>query len=332
MNDLLVFRNTTNEPQHWSLRVSRGDVLITDPGNLIKVRAKFRYGIRDMEGYYWGFNHPMIFVSEIEYGDEIEVSTLNETHDAAMDLADQGDSAMRKGQIDAATEFYKQAYELERGVAENANLQPSYSVMWLSAAALALQACLWVEARHCALMGMEKDPDNRVREELYAIYEEVAFSGAFQKIKLLMRIQRQIDRKQQRLDRVNKDLERVNNDQSSVGWPITGGANRKGLDKKVELHRSKLIRLSLEQRDIQKELHYLQAKLNWIAHGKDDKATAKIRFAAWQLSSLQKLKPGDTITLNTGEKVVIKKVNTKSVKITTGERVSMNDIQFSAKE
>lgn len=102
------------------------------------------------------------------------MSDLNELHDQAMELADDADVARRRGKLDEANALYYQAYKLELEVAQSVNVEPSRSVMYRSAAALALECNLLDEAQAMAQAGLTGETPLEIIDELQEIIAEVA--------------------------------------------------------------------------------------------------------------------------------------------------------------
>lgn len=101
------------------------------------------------------------------------MSSLNDLHDQAMELADDADQARRQGADDKANLLFKRAYEIELQAARRIDHEPSRSVMYRSVAALALEAGLFEEARSSALNGLAGQPTAEIHDELQSIIEEV---------------------------------------------------------------------------------------------------------------------------------------------------------------
>jgi CHAT domain-containing protein len=98
---------------------------------------------------------------------------LNDLHDQAMELADDADVAQRRGKIDEAQSLYRRAYELEIRVAHQVNAEPSRSIMYRSAASLAIECGLLDEAQTLALTGLAGQPPLEIYEELKEIIADV---------------------------------------------------------------------------------------------------------------------------------------------------------------
>lgn len=98
---------------------------------------------------------------------------LNDLHDQAMEIADDADIARRKGKLEEAQALYRQAYELELQVAQQVTVEPSRSVMYRSAASLALECGLLDEAQTLAQSGLAGQPPIEILEELQEIIIDI---------------------------------------------------------------------------------------------------------------------------------------------------------------
>jgi hypothetical protein len=97
---------------------------------------------------------------------------LNFLHDQSMELADEADRAVRNGDHEKASTLYFRAYQAERAVAERTVFEPSRSIMYLSAAALALLANLANEAKALAQQGIGPQTPSDVLKQLLEIANE----------------------------------------------------------------------------------------------------------------------------------------------------------------
>lgn len=94
-------------------------------------------------------------------------------HDEAMAIADEGDRARRTGDHPEAREYFARAMALERRAADAETTQPSRSILYRSAAWLALEAEDAVEAERLAACGLsDREVPDRVKGELRAVAEE----------------------------------------------------------------------------------------------------------------------------------------------------------------
>lgn len=102
------------------------------------------------------------------------MSSLNDLHDQAMELADHADEKRRQGADDKAVALFKRAFEIESQAAQATHQEPSRSILYRSAAALALEAGLFEEARASALAGLAGQPAAEIHEELQDMIDEIA--------------------------------------------------------------------------------------------------------------------------------------------------------------
>ena len=94
-------------------------------------------------------------------------------HDEAMAIADQGDRARRCGDHSGAREHFAQAMALERRAADGETTQPSRSILYRSAAWLALEAEDAAEAERLAACGLaDREVPERIKGELRAVAED----------------------------------------------------------------------------------------------------------------------------------------------------------------
>lgn len=96
-------------------------------------------------------------------------------HVRAMDLAFMGDRALSLGDRDRARDLFGQAFRLEIEVADmfrdRHGAEPTRSILFISAASLALQAGLDGEAAACARAGLDGEPSPENREWLEKFLE-----------------------------------------------------------------------------------------------------------------------------------------------------------------
>ncbi len=107
------------------------------------------------------------------------MKSINELHEAAMDLADQAFIARRKGDSDAANKLSRKAYEQELEAAEqlrdDLNAEPSRSVLYRSAASLAMECGETREAERLISIALIGNPPYEIAEELRNLLEQVNF-------------------------------------------------------------------------------------------------------------------------------------------------------------
>lgn len=103
------------------------------------------------------------------------MSNLNETHQQAMELAQQAFVARRRDDLATARSLAYRAFVLEKQAAEQSQTEPTHSVLHRSAATLALDCGEYREAERlvaAALAGTPPEPiANELREVLAALYQ-----------------------------------------------------------------------------------------------------------------------------------------------------------------
>jgi hypothetical protein len=103
------------------------------------------------------------------------MNSLNEIHQQAMELAEQAFTARRRDDPATARSLAYRAYLLEKQAAEQAQTEPTRSVLHRSAATLALDCGEYREAERlvaAALAGSPPEPiANELREVLAAVYK-----------------------------------------------------------------------------------------------------------------------------------------------------------------
>ena len=107
------------------------------------------------------------------------MKSINELHESAMDLADQAFLARRRGDIDAAYQLSRQAYDEEVRAAEilrnDFDAEPSRSVLYRSAASLAMECGETREAERLISTALIGNPPFEIAEELRNLLEQVNF-------------------------------------------------------------------------------------------------------------------------------------------------------------
>jgi hypothetical protein len=100
-------------------------------------------------------------------------------HKKAMDLAEKAVVAKVKNEQPKSKAFFQEAYEAEReaafAYADKNSTEPTRSVLFRSAAALALNAELYREAEQMACIGISGTAPIEILEELRDILEDVNF-------------------------------------------------------------------------------------------------------------------------------------------------------------
>ncbi len=104
--------------------------------------------------------------------------SVTEAHRTAMELADAADAAKRGGDTEAAVCFFGEAFVWESGAAlslrDNTEDEPSRSVLFRSAASLALSAGLPRDARRMIEYGLLGDPPEEIAQELRDLLKAAA--------------------------------------------------------------------------------------------------------------------------------------------------------------
>jgi len=102
---------------------------------------------------------------------------IKELHDQAMSLVEDAFFARRRGDLDLAKQKLQEAFPLEKEAAlrtkeENVG-EPSESVLLRSAATIALNAGMYLEAEKLACLGLSGNPPNVIADELREVLIEV---------------------------------------------------------------------------------------------------------------------------------------------------------------
>lgn len=92
-----------------------------------------------------------------------------------MDYADEADAAKRAGEGERARELFSQALELETQAAEFADAEPARSILYRSAATLALDCKLHRRAEILAATGLVGSPPSDIAEELRDVIDRANF-------------------------------------------------------------------------------------------------------------------------------------------------------------
>lgn len=105
------------------------------------------------------------------------MATFKELHNKAMDLAFFGDREKSAGNEQKAKDYYHEAFEAEREAAfeakELGNPEPGLSILFRSAASLALQCGELREAERIIAQALAGNPTNEIATELREILLEV---------------------------------------------------------------------------------------------------------------------------------------------------------------
>ena len=102
------------------------------------------------------------------------INRINEVHEEAMDLADEADRAKKRSNIDEAQALYRRALTLETQAADEIpfGTEPSRSILYRSAATLALLCHLEIEAERLANEGLAGTPPADIADELREVLEQ----------------------------------------------------------------------------------------------------------------------------------------------------------------
>lgn len=111
--------------------------------------------------------------------DGATMSRLNEIHHEAMRLADEADHLRRQGEVEAAQQRLRQAFEQERLAAELSTMakspEPTHSVLHRSAASLALECGEYRQAERLIAAALAGSPPDEVADELRDLLARVYF-------------------------------------------------------------------------------------------------------------------------------------------------------------
>jgi tetratricopeptide (TPR) repeat protein len=98
------------------------------------------------------------------------MTTITDLHRHAMALADEADTARRTGADETAHSLYEQAFALEQQAAEllraDLDAEPSRSILFRSAASLAMQCGEYREAERLIATALSGNPPDDVCQEL----------------------------------------------------------------------------------------------------------------------------------------------------------------------
>jgi hypothetical protein len=107
------------------------------------------------------------------------MSEMQAFHHRAMELVDVAERARREGNVQAAREQLRQAFEQEREAARlsaaQLELEPTRSVLHRSAAVLALECGALREAERLIATALSGNPPEEIAEELRDLLEQVYF-------------------------------------------------------------------------------------------------------------------------------------------------------------
>jgi hypothetical protein len=112
------------------------------------------------------------------------MTTVQDLHPKAMDLADEAFRLQRTGRTREAQPLFKQALDLEREAAlllpATQESEPSRAILFRSAAALAYNAEDYEEAERLIAYGLSGFPPSEIKEELKNLYEDINFKRHLQ--------------------------------------------------------------------------------------------------------------------------------------------------------
>jgi tetratricopeptide (TPR) repeat protein len=103
---------------------------------------------------------------------------IDALHDQAMTLVDEAFLAQRRGDHERASERYREALKLETAAAEllrdDMDLEPSRSVLYRSAASIALRCGQYREAERLIAIALGGTPPPGIAEELRGLRERIS--------------------------------------------------------------------------------------------------------------------------------------------------------------
>ena len=109
-----------------------------------------------------------------------KITEINSLHNQAMDAAGQAFYADIHGDLSTVQKLFREAFELERRAAslltDDANAEPTRSVLLRSAAFLALDCHEYREAERLIAIGLSGNPPSEIGDELRDLLETVYFS------------------------------------------------------------------------------------------------------------------------------------------------------------
>lgn len=101
------------------------------------------------------------------------IHKLNEFHQRAMELAEQALIARRQNDLPSAQDFAFRAYLLEKQAAEGSQTEPTRSVLYRSAATLALDCKEYREAERLVATALAGSPSEAIATELREVLDAV---------------------------------------------------------------------------------------------------------------------------------------------------------------
>ncbi len=103
---------------------------------------------------------------------------LNDLHEQAMEAADGAFIAKRRGNQNLANQLYRRAFTLERSVVDQLKdtaIEPSRSILYRSAAALAIEAGELAAAEQLVATALAGNPPPEIADELRDLFDQVNF-------------------------------------------------------------------------------------------------------------------------------------------------------------
>ncbi len=102
------------------------------------------------------------------------MNPIRDLHEEAMDVADEGDRATKRGNHEEAQAFYRRSLALETQAADETpfDAEPTRSILYRSAATLALLCHLEIEAERLANKGLAGKPPTDIANELRDVIEQ----------------------------------------------------------------------------------------------------------------------------------------------------------------
>ena len=105
------------------------------------------------------------------------MSRVNELHEQAMELADQALLAKRRGELERSAELAYRAFERESAAAEmvrhDVATEPTRSILYRSAAGLAIECGETEAAFHLISTGLSGEPPAEIADELRDLLQQV---------------------------------------------------------------------------------------------------------------------------------------------------------------
>lgn len=106
-------------------------------------------------------------------------------HKRAMELSDQADSAKRRGDLESARAFYEESLRCEERAASSIrpekDSEPSRSILFRSAASLAVECHRWADAERMVALGLSGYPPDEIAGELRDLMEQIHFARHLEK-------------------------------------------------------------------------------------------------------------------------------------------------------